>query len=259
MIQEGEVRQKVPWSLNTGVRLLDKILDPLEASSITLMDSGSDFVFHLTSLLCVRSVMEGRNVVFIDGGNSVDPHGMVAIAKRVGLRRLDVLPHVHIARAFTCHQMATLVLETMEGKVREVEAGLLVLSCLPDLFLDEEVPYSEARQLFMRCLERIREVTEDSDVITIITNAGLAKLHRRRGIRRQLYEAADKKVRMTCRRGALLISIVDEGVNHLYNPVPPDQATLEDSIAPHPRLTGLQPPERFKEISRSMEHLRIAW
>jgi len=77
-----EVRVETRPALTTLVPTLDRILGPFEAGKITLIDSGSDFVFHLTTLLSVRAVMEGHEVVFLDGGNSVDPHGMVALGKR---------------------------------------------------------------------------------------------------------------------------------------------------------------------------------
>ena len=102
-----ETRLETRKVLTTSVPTLDRLLGSFEAGKLTLVDSGSDFVFHLTTLLCVRAVMEGGSVVFVDGGNSVDPHGMVALGRRAGLTREEILPQVHVARAFTCHQMTT--------------------------------------------------------------------------------------------------------------------------------------------------------
>ncbi|HYS71806.1 MAG TPA: hypothetical protein VEM95_05225, partial [Thermoplasmata archaeon] len=123
-----EARTEARPALTTLVPTLDRILGPFERGKITLVDSGSNFVFHLTTLLCVRAVMEGHEVVFLDGGNSVDPHGMVALGKRVGLTRDEVLPRVHVARAFTCHQMTTLILDMLDGKLGETHAGFAVLA-----------------------------------------------------------------------------------------------------------------------------------
>src|SRR3972149_6119311 len=71
-------------ALTTSIPVLDRLLGGFEAGRLTLIDSGSDYVFHLTSLLCVRAVMEGGEVVFVDGGNSIDPHGIARIAGRGG-------------------------------------------------------------------------------------------------------------------------------------------------------------------------------
>jgi len=192
-------------ALTTSIPTLDRILGSFEAGKVTLIDSGSDFVYHLTTLLCVRAVMEGHEVVFLDGGNSVDPHGMVAIAKRAGIAREEVLPRVHVARAFTCHQMTTLILDMLDKKLKETQAGLAIFACLPTMYLDEDVERSEAHQLFQRSLRSVRRTVEEREVVGLVTNAGLAKLNRRRSIRRQLYEGADRVVRVLHKKGGVQI------------------------------------------------------
>ncbi len=238
--------------------VLDRLLGPLPSGQLTLIDSGSDFVFHLTTLLCVRAVMEGQDVVFLDGGNSVDPHGMVALGKRAGLRREEILPRVHVARAFTCHQMATLILDMMDRKIEETSAGLLVLACLPEMFLDEDVDVGEAHQLFQRSLRAIRRTVREREVVGLATNAGLAKLQRRRSLRRQLYESADRVVRMAHGRGGVLLTRLDSGASEWFRPVSPNQATLEDFAYEVPRIVDLAAAGPPKAL-RAAEHLRLAW
>jgi hypothetical protein len=245
--------------LTTGLPVLDGLLGPFEASRLALVDSGSDFVFQLQSLLCVRCVAElDSDVVFVDGGNSVDPHGIVRLAKRVGLQRLDVLPRIRVARAFTCHQMATLLIERLEEEVATSGARLVIVSCLPELYLDEDVPYGEAHQLFLRSLRRVREVTAHHGTITVATNAGLAKLHKRRGLRRAAYEAADRAVRMQQRRQGILITRRETGEAGWWRPVPPNQLTLEDFTRPELRMTTLAVDGVPKEVRRP-EHLGLHW
>ncbi len=245
--------------LTTGIPVLDGLLGPFDPARLTFVDSGSDFVFQLQTLLCVRCVAElDSDVVFVDGGNSVDPHGIVRLAKRVGLARLDVLPRIRVARAFTCHQMATLVVDRLEDVVAEAGARLVVLSCLPELYLDEDVPYGEAHQLFLRSLRAVREVTARHGTITVATNAGLAKLHRRRGIRRALYESADRTLRFQQRRQGLLITRRETGEAGWFRPVPPNQLTLEDFARAEPRITTLAVEGEPKEVRRP-EHFGLAW
>ena len=254
----ADVRVEARTALTTSVPVLDRLLGPFEPRRIALVDSGSDFVFRLTTLLCVRAVLEGDDVVFVDGGDSVDPHGMVALGKRIGLTRADVLPRVHVARAFTCHQMATLLLNMLDTKLEETDAGLVVLSCLPELFLDEDVDGIEAHALFRRSLAAARRSIAGRDVVGLATNAGLAKLYRRKGIRRELYEGVDRVVRMAHGRGGVLIERPDAGVGEWYRPVPPDQATLDDFATDVPRILGLSSPEPMKEV-RATGYLRLAW
>jgi hypothetical protein len=253
-----EVRAEPRRALTTTVPILDRLLGPFEAGRLALIDSGSDFVFRLTTLLCVRAVLEGDAVVFVDGGNSIDPHGMVALGKRVGLTRAEILPRVHVARAFTCHQMTTLILDILDRKLEETGAGLVVLSCLPEMYLDEDVERGEAHQLFMRSLRTLRRVVAARDVVGLVTNAGLGKLYRRKSIRRQLYEGVDRTIRIGHGRNGVLITRTDTETEEWYRPVPLGQATLDDFASHEPRIVALGLPEAPKEI-RTGGYLRFAW
>lgn len=216
-------------------------------------------MFRLTTLLCVRAVMEGQEVVFVDGGNSVDPHGMVALGKRVGLRRDEILPKVHVARAFTCHQIATLILDVLDKKIAETRAGLVVLSCLPEMYLDEDVERDEAHALFRRSMRAVREAVRGRGVVGLVTNAGLAKLYRRKPIRRQLYESVDRAIRFAHGRRGVLVTRLDTGASEWYRPVPPDQATLEDFESREPRIVALGGLGRETKEVRPAGYVRFAW
>ena len=253
---EARVESRVV--LTTSVPTLDRLLGAFEAGKITLIDSGSDFVFHLTTLLCVRAVMEGGSVVFVDGGNSVDPHGMVALGKRAGLTREEILPRVHVARAFTCHQMTALVLDMLDKKLEETQAEFAVLACLPEMYLDEDVDVGEAHALFQRSARAIRQTVADRGVVGLVTNAGLSKLYRRRSIRRQLYESVDRVVRIAHGRNGVLITRSDSDVAEWYRPVPPDQRTLDDFEDARPRIVDLAAVGEPRPI-RTAEHMRFSW
>ena len=246
--------------LQTSLGVLDAIIGGFEAGTVSLVDSGSDFVHHMTSVLCVRQVFDmGGDVVFVDGGNSVDPYGMASLAKRFGMSRLYVLPRIHVARAFTAHQMATLIIDVIDKKIDETNAGLLVIACLPSLFLDENIDYDEAHALFMRSLKRIREVTEKHGTVTIITNAGLSNMSGRKRLRRVLYESVDRVVRLQHHRRGLMVVLPDRGVSEVYRPAPPNQTTIDDFEEPRLRLPALDVDVELNAIKESHGHMRVSW
>ncbi len=217
-----------PSRLFTSNRVLDDLLGGFEPGQVVFLNSASSFVHDLAFLLCVRHIMDfDREVVFVDGGNSINPYSIASIAKRYGKRRQEVLGRIRVARAFTAYQMATILLESLEGEVR-AGPGLLILSCLPDLFLDEDVEYHEAYHLLRQGLKKVRQLVREEEVFCLVTNHGLSQLAQRRGIGHLLHQMSDRLVRIRLLRGGLLISLPQEDRSAPFIPVPPGQAILED-------------------------------
>ncbi len=225
--QRGLVQPRA--ELHLPLRVLDDLLGGFAPGRMVLLDSGSRYVLHLTHHLCLQALLRGSDVVYVDGGNSLNPHDLASLGIHLGLPREAILPRVRVARAFTAHQMAALMVESAEAAVAEAGAGLLVLSCLPELFLDEELKGEEAYHLLRRSLAAARAITEDHDTVTLVTNIGLAKLHRRRSLRNLLYRGVDRVVRIQQLRGRLLIALPD-GRRVEYLPVAPNQRVLEDFL-----------------------------
>src|SRR2546422_9107060 len=132
--------------------------------------------------------------------------------------------------------MTTLILDMLDKKIEETRAGLVVLACLPTMFLDEDVEVGEAHQLFQRSMRAIRQTVGEREVVGLVTNAGLAKLHRRKSIRRQLYEGADRVIRIAHGKGGVLIHRLDTGMSEWYAAGPPDQTTMDDFAVAAPRI-----------------------
>ena len=107
-------------------------------------------------------------------------------------------------------------------------------------------------------MRAVRHVTREHGTITVATNAGLAKLYRRKSIRRQLYESADRAIRFAQGRRGVLITRLDTGASEWYRPVAPDQATLDDFATWAPRILALGLVDPPKEV-RAPEHLRFTW
>jgi len=161
-----------------SVPQLDALTGGFWPGQVSFVESSSRFLFPLTSMLCARAALDGE-VVFVDGGNSVDPYGIARICKA---RRVDpraVLSRIHVARAFTAYQLATLVDERLDRAVRESGASTIVVSCLLEMFFDKDIPWRESYQLIKRCLGEVREVARDSGAAALVTHYSRRPLSRR--------------------------------------------------------------------------------
>ncbi len=65
------------------------------------------------------------------------------------------------------------------------------------------------------------------NLITVITNYGLAKLHFRKSLRNVMYNTPNKLVRIEEKRKGLLVSVPAKEESIYYYPVPTYQTLLE--------------------------------
>jgi hypothetical protein len=77
----------------------------------------------------------------------------IAQARRIPPERW--LRHIYIARAFTCHQVATLLCARLDPLLASQAVGLIVLLGPCTTFFDENVPFKDALLLFRRLLSKI--------------------------------------------------------------------------------------------------------
>jgi hypothetical protein len=208
---------------------LDELIGGFSASEMVLLDSSSRYVFDLSSMLCVLGVSAfNEEVIFVDGGNSIDPYGIANICKKRGYDKKHVLSQINCARAFTAYQLVTIINDRLKNMISESKASTLIVSHFVDLFFDKDMPWTESFQLIKRSLATIKKLTARHNLITVITNYGLAKLHYRRGLRNLMYNTPDKLVRIEERKKFLLVSMPRKDEFIQYYPVPTYQTLLED-------------------------------
>jgi hypothetical protein len=209
---------------------VDALLRGLEPGTITFIDSSDRLIFELVNLFCFNAVNElHEEVLWIDGGNSVNPYELSAICKRYRVPPEEVLHNITVSRAFTAYQMSTLIEDMLDPEVDRIRTGLVVVvSCFPDLFQDADMNWTESLQLMRRAMEKLRALTEERSLITIITNYGQAKPMSRKGLRSLLYDGADRVVRIEGKGVSVRITLPKEGEGMLYRPVVRNQTTLDE-------------------------------
>ena len=109
-------------------------------------------------------------------------------------------------------------------------AGMVVISCLPDLFLDKEMRWPESYSLIRQCVETVLDLTRKRGLVTLMTNLGLMKILQRKSLKSLLYGAADDIVRIERAPRALRISLPNRQEWMLYHPLPRCQTTLEEFV-----------------------------
>ena len=123
----------LPRSVDTSIATLDEFIGGFPSSQVTLIDSSDRLLFDVVHLLCINQVIgDGREVVWVDGGNSINPYHLAGLCKRQRVNAQEALDSINVSRAFTAYQMVTLIDEMLEPELERTEAGMLIVSCFPD-------------------------------------------------------------------------------------------------------------------------------
>jgi hypothetical protein len=154
---------------------LDGILGGFEAGKLILLE-GDLSASGLSHLLCVRSQLPVERggfdspVVWLDGGNTFNIYGMIEISRYLGLDPERVLRSIYLSRAFTCHQMSSLVLKKLWDAVKKFESKLVVISDLPRLYLESDIPREEAAKMLAPVVEELRISPNRKGVLVLVTS-----------------------------------------------------------------------------------------
>ena len=157
--------------ITTGIDSLDKALILKKGQFVFLEGEPSH---ALSLLLCVRATLPQclhSDVVFIDAGNLFDTYAISQHIADLGLESIKVQQRIHISRAFTHHQVHSLIVEKLAKAVDEYRARLVIVSDITALFCDPDVrEKKEALDIFRRSVQFLRKTAEQRNMLIVATN-----------------------------------------------------------------------------------------
>jgi hypothetical protein len=173
----------------------------LPARTLTVLCSraaASDPVVDLLATLAIHGP-----VTVLDGGNCFPAYHL---ARTVSSRTSDlseVMQHIFVRRAFTCHQMLSL----LDG-TPSLPQPYLILDLLAT-FYDEQIDEREVRRLLEACLQEVERLAQIAPVLVTVTPA------------------------RTPERG-FLVEQVCARANQLFMPVMPEKQAVQPALFPLP-------------------------
>ena len=136
---------------------------------------GLPHVLTLSLLLAVRAQLPcqlgglGSSVVFVDGGNTFRLYKVSRLARLHHLRPKDVLRRIFISRAFTMHQMTSIIFESLEEATKKHDARLVIISDFQGLYMDKDVRPEESKEVFSQVTAQVSEFAKENDAIVLAT------------------------------------------------------------------------------------------
>ena len=161
------------------------------------------FALGLGTTLAGQAALRGLTVLYVDGANTFDPYILSRLAKDAGQPPKAILQRLHLSRAFTCHQLETLIAERLPLAIARYRPGLVVVSGWSHLFHDENVPAREALRILQHTGRRLRSLAEVGQPI-LATHPEEPATPRLRPLGEILARAATTVVRLREEEGEVL-------------------------------------------------------
>lgn len=125
---------------------------------------------RLAHYFLAAPLLHREAVLFLDAANCFNPFRLATFARRWRRSPQEFLRRVYISRAFTCFQLAELI-ERTRAAAHRYGARRIVLTGVPDIFDDEELPVAEAKRVFRRSLSQLRRWPEQSLTALLFSDA----------------------------------------------------------------------------------------
>lgn len=159
--------------LTTGIESIDRTLVLKKGQLVYLKGEQAH---SLSLLLCARATLPvpqglDSNVVFIDAGNLFDSYAISQHSINLGLEADKVQKRIHLSRAFTHHQVYSLIMDKLVPAAQDHEAGLAVISDITALFCDPDVrDKKESIDIFRKSVHFLADTAQKRSTVIIATN-----------------------------------------------------------------------------------------
>ncbi len=183
-------------ALTFNVNLLDRFLQGFLPSELIVV-YGSSSSYALTDLLITRALLWGSkagpdgDIVYIDGGNCFNLYRISTFTRQLNLNIKESLRKIHVSRAFTSHQLATLIVRELSLELERHPSRLVVISDLLSISRDEEIGAGEARGMLNLAVSSLRDLTTSKQIITLLPNPSLTTNRERRSLETFLWPKSD--------------------------------------------------------------------
>src|SRR6266704_1468170 len=163
----------VQSNLAAGVGLLDETLTLRFGELVSLHGEASNALSHLFCVRAINPLPPGldSDVVFVDVGSVFDSYTVSRHAFNLGLDQDRMKLRSHLSRAFTHHQLSSLITEELAQAIDQCDARLAIVSDITALYCDPDVKeLREAFDLFSKDIRSLVTLAGQRNMIIVVTN-----------------------------------------------------------------------------------------
>jgi hypothetical protein len=112
---------------------------------------------RLSAYLISRLALQGKSITLLDAAQAFNPYWVARSGRYVGAQARPLLERIRLSRAFTCHQLVTLICEILPCQ-KQQESLFILGPCL--LFYDDQVNLKERQILFQQIVRSLTLLKE---------------------------------------------------------------------------------------------------
>ena len=141
---------------------------PFHPEDRLLLLYGHPLVFRLGLHAAAERALAGEPIVYLDGAHTYDPFFIGRMARAHRRQPRALLSMIHVARAFTCHQLERLLSDCLMAALDRYQSRIAILSGLFDTFYDQAVPEHEAMRLFGRMMDASHKLAQHGSTLVFL-------------------------------------------------------------------------------------------
>ena len=144
---------------------------PFHPEDRLLLLYGHPLVFRLGLYAAAERALAGEPIVYLDGAHTYDPFFIGRMARAHRRQPRALLSMIHVARAFTCHQLERLLSDCLMAALDRYQSRIAILSGLFDTFYDQAVSEHEAMRLFGRMMDASHKLAQHGSTLALSLSA----------------------------------------------------------------------------------------
>ena len=115
--------------------MLEGLLEEIGERYVNTIIDEADLGFSSIYCSYISSVGYRGNILLIDGGNTFNPYIVTRCCRLLSVDEHDVLNRIQISRAFTYHQLSS-ILKRLEETVRRMKSKIVIITNPTYLYLE---------------------------------------------------------------------------------------------------------------------------
>jgi hypothetical protein len=182
---------------------------PFHQEDRLLLLYGHPLVFRVGLYAAGERALAGEPIVYLDGAHTFDPFFIGRMARAHRRQPRALLSMIHVARAFSCHQLERLLSDCLMSALDRYQSRFAILSGLFDTFYDRAVPEPEAMRFFGRMMEASHTLVRHGSTLLFLCPQAPMLTRASRRCLGQMRGQADRVIHVQEEQG--VVKLHDEG------------------------------------------------